>query len=269
MGACVIRAVHQLLDEKPPILEDPVSPMLIGDEGVREIREKPEKHKGLPARALRSHIVLRSRHAEDRLLNAVESGVTQFINVGAGYDTFSFRQPRWALGLRIVEIDQTATQRAKLEIIQRAKIPIPKNVEFLPLDLERQELTSAIAATGMSLSIPTFVACLGVLAYLRPETVHRIFASVARLYMGSSFVFAFASDHAEASQAAPSIATRTASLGEPWLTRFGKGELEAELTGVGFRRVSFLEPAEAAQKYYKGRGDLPAPRKTRLCEATV
>jgi methyltransferase (TIGR00027 family) len=268
MGATVIRAAHQLLDGRPSILEDPISPLLIGEDGVREIRNNPERYQTLSARALRSHIVLRSRYAEDELLHAVESGLAQYINLGAGYDTFSFRQPDWARGLKIVEIDHPATQCAKLEAIKRTWIQIPENVTFLPLDLERHELSAAVVSI-LNPTLPTFVACLGVLAYLRPRTVHRLFESIAKLPEGSKFVFAFASEQTESLLRTVSVAARTAAIGEPWLTRFEVEELKAELTEIGFREVSFLDPSEAAEKYYKDRHDLPAPRKARLCEATV
>ena len=269
LGASTVRAVHQLLDEKPLILEDPISPLLIGQQGVRDILEHAEMQKTLPARALRSHIVLRSRYAEDGLLAAVESGVTQAINLGAGYDTFPFRQPSWASELRFVEMDHPATQRAKLEAIQRAKIPTPGNVAFFPLDLERRELASALADADLDRSAPTFVACLGVLAYLKPETARQVFKGVAGLAPGSHFVFAFASTPAHPRDGGTSLAARTASLGEPWFTRFETDKLEADLKTIGFHRVSFLDPSDASQKYYKGRSDLPAPRNTRLCTAIV
>jgi len=268
MGATVIRSVHQLLDERPLILEDPVSLLLIGDDGVRKIRENRESHETFPARALRSHIVLRSRYAEDELLRAVESGLAQYINLGAGYDTFSFRQPDWARGLKIVEIDHPATELAKLEAIRKIRLQIPANATFLPLDLEKDEL-SANLATVLNPSLPTFIACLGVLAYLRPQTVRRLFESVAKLREGSEFVFAFASQQVKSPHRTVSVAARTAALGEPWLTRFEVEDLKAELMRVGFREVSFLDPLEAAEKYYRERHDLPAPRKTRLCKATV
>lgn len=269
MGASVVRAVHQLLDEKPPILTDPISPLLIGESGVREIRENAEAHEALPARALRSHIVLRSRYAEDRLRHAVESGIDRFVTLGAGYDTFSFRQPSWAHKVEIVEIDHPATQRAKIDAAERVGLLIPENVTFLSIDLERQDLASVVAASKLNTSLPTFVACLGVLAYLRPETVNKVFKSVAALPKGSRFVFTFASSQVESVQNASNLASKTAALGEPWHTRFEVNDLRSSLIAVGFREVKFLDPSEAEQRYYTGRHDLPAPRKARLCEATV
>lgn len=184
-------------------------------------------------------------------------------------DTFSFRQPNWARPLKIVEIDHPATQSAKLEALERAQIQIPENVLLVPLDLEKEDLGPSFTKTALNPSIPTFVACLGVLAYLRPNTVHRVFQSAAKMAQGSRFVFAFASDQVDSPQRTLNVATRTAELGEPWFTRFEVEDLKAELLAAGFRAVTFLDPAEAAKRYYKGRHDLPAPRKTQLCQAIV
>jgi len=70
-GVALIRAVHQLIDAPPPILDDPVSLLLVGPERVEAIRRNPERANRPAAAALRSHVVLRSRSAEDRLRDAV------------------------------------------------------------------------------------------------------------------------------------------------------------------------------------------------------
>lgn len=113
LGVCFIRAVHQLIDEVPHILEDPVSPLLLDQEVIQRIETHPEVQRSLQARALRSHVVLRSRYAEDRLFIAFKAGVRQFVSLGAGYDTFCLRQPDWAHSLKIVEADHPATQSGK------------------------------------------------------------------------------------------------------------------------------------------------------------
>jgi hypothetical protein len=45
------------------------------------------------ARAFRAFMAARSRFAEDRLADAVASGVTQYAVLGAGLDTFAYRNP--------------------------------------------------------------------------------------------------------------------------------------------------------------------------------
>ncbi len=269
LGASAIRAVHQLLDEKPPILEDPISPLVIGDQGVREILEHPERYKTLSARALRSHVVLRSRYAEDELRLASESGITQFINLGAGYDTFAFRQPEWTRGLRIVEMDHPATQAAKRNAIEKIGLQIMPGVALIPLDLEIGELSLAVATPFLDPSLPTFIACLGVLAYLRRATVEAVFHSAAKMPKGSRLLFAFAPPETDSPFKSSDAASRAAAKGEPWHTRLDVDELKQKLMASGFSVVRFLDPAQAAERYYKGRHDLPAPSKTRLCQAFV
>ena len=89
---------------------------------------------------------------------------------------------------------------------------------------------------------------------------------------GSRFVFAFAPDDAESSnepRAYPSTAERAAKRGEVWLTRFDLGGLRQQLLKCGFGEVVFLEPEIVAERYYKGRTDLPPPRRARICSAKV
>jgi len=269
LDVVTIRAVHHLIDDVPHILDDPIAPLLLGAQGVRRILEHPEMHRSLPSRALRSHVVLRSRYAEDELARAVASGIRQTVNLGAGYDTFAFRQPDWARSIRIVELDHPATQSAKVALLKKAGLPTPDNLEWVPLDLERSDLGAGLAASSLDPALPAFVACLGVVAYLRPGTVSALFHGVAALQKGSRFVFAFASAQAEATvQTGSSAAVRAAAHGEPWLTRFSRDELHAELLRSGFSDVHFLDP-DAAAAYYVGRHDLPAPRPTRICHAVV
>ena len=173
LGVTVIRAVHQLIDNVPHILEDPISLQLI-DTALREqILQNPERYRSQSMRALRSHVVLRSRYAEDSLFEAIQSGVRQFVSLGAGYDTFAYRQPVWAQTLKIVEVDHPATQSSKIDLLKQKGIKVPENVEFLPLDFEKENLELGLARTALDPTRPVFVACLGVLAYLHVDTVRK------------------------------------------------------------------------------------------------
>ena len=272
LSVSVIRAVHQTVDELPHILEDPVSLRLLNKETIQQISTESAKHGSARSKALRSHIVLRSRYAEDRLYASFLSGIRQYISLGAGYDTFACRQPDWATTLKIIEIDHPATQSAKLQHFKNSGIAFPKNSKFFPLDLEANGLKEGLSQSTIDFSIPTFISCLGVLAYLRIETVERIFRDIAAMPKGSRFVFAFAPhkpEDADPQKGIASTAQRAAAHGEPWLTRFEVDELLERLTECGFSKVAFLSPEEAKLQYYQSRKDLPAPKVIRLCEASV
>jgi methyltransferase (TIGR00027 family) len=272
LGVSVIRTVHQIADESPLILDDPISPLLLDDAVIERIHCQPEEHRSAAARGLRSHIVLRSRYAEDELHEATTRGVTQSMNLGAGYDTFSYRQPKWAANLQIVELDHPATQKEKRAHFAAKGLKDPENLAFAAIDLENDGLGKGIANSPIDRQLPLWISCLGVFAYLRRQTFHSIFETVTGLARGSGIVFAFAPEKGStngAPDASASVADRAARLGEPWLTRFAVEKLEQELKSCGFTEVNFLEPTEAASKYYRNRTDLPAPRIIRLCRAIV
>ncbi len=265
LGVTIVRAVHQLIDDPPHILDDPVSLLLIGTAGKERILGEPEKFGSPSSKALRSHVVLRSRYAEDSLSEAIPSGIRQFIALGAGYDTFALRQPVWARGLKIVEVDHPATQASKLDLLERRNIEIPENVSFVPLDLEKEELGAGLAGSGFDPGLPVFVACLGVLAYLHVESVHRIFKWAGALPRLSRFVFTFATN-AEAQSA---LSETTAAKGEAWHARFDIEGLQEVLRGAGFREIVFVPPEEGAARYFAGRKDLPPPQRVTMGQAVV
>jgi O-methyltransferase involved in polyketide biosynthesis len=52
-------------------------------------------------------MAVRSRYAEDHLVQSVAQGVSQYVILGAGLDTFAYRNP--FPRLRVFEVDFPAT----------------------------------------------------------------------------------------------------------------------------------------------------------------
>lgn len=262
-GVAWLRAAHQIVDGLPRILDDPVAPLLLGDSGRRAIDERRSELLRPGALALRAHVLLRSRFAEDRLRVAVDRGVDQYVILGAGLDTFAYRQPAWAAGIRIFEVDQPASQRVKRERVTRAGIAVPANLTYLDIDFEAVDLLTGLGGGGVDPSRPVFVSWLGVSMYLTRDAVTAVFASVAAFPVGSELVFTFAQPR----PAGPSLADRAAAVGEPWLSYFEPGELRALLTSAGFGVVEFLGIDEAA-RYFVDRTDLlMAPQRISIAAA--
>src|ERR1700679_1691980 len=84
------RAGHQLWD-KPHVFDDPVALRIIGSKAAAELESEPPDLSAL--RYLRAFLVARSRFAEDHLAAAVALGVKQYVVLGAGLDTFAYRNP--------------------------------------------------------------------------------------------------------------------------------------------------------------------------------
>lgn len=274
-GVTFLRAAHQLLDTPPLVLEDPVALRLIGPEGERQIAGDPARFQTPLVRGVRAHVVLRSRFAEDRLAAAVKRGATQCVILGAGFDTFAFRQPEWARSLRVIEVDQPASQALKREQLAAAGVVTPANVSFVSIDFERESLRDGLSRHGISLAEPTFFSWLGVTVYLTESAVDAVLETVVEYPAGTEIVLTFAQPRAPAVVVSdvenrPTLADLAANVGEPWQSYFKLDELERKLRSIGFVAIQFLTSEEAQRLYFTGRMDgLSAPSRTSIVSALV
>lgn len=268
VGAAMLRVAHQLLDGGDKLLADPIILKLIKPEWKEEMLANRYHYFRPEAMALRAHIVLRSRYAEDRLAQAVERGVKQFVILGAGLDTFAYRQPEWAKTLQIVEIDHPASQREKLNSLEQAGIQIPTNVSYTAIDLEKDNLQTVLAQSGLNLNAPIFMSCLGVLIYLSKTSIDRVFEFAGSLAPGSEFVFTISQQKDE--EKLSIAAAHAAQLGEPWVSHFNLDTLYQQLLDSGFSNVTFLTPEAIIAQYYAGSNvQLPPPRRSSLVSAVI
>lgn len=256
-GTLYMRAVHQLLDARPLILDDPVALTLLGEDTVREIKKNHKHHRTPEARALRTHVVLRSRFTEDRLADAVERGVSQYVILGAGFDTFAFRQPVWARKIKIFEVDQPATQSQKLTRLKNTGVNIPPNVKFVDMDFEHEALLEGLVRHGVSLNEASFFSWLGVTIYLREESIDAVLHTVTKFPVKSEIVFTFTQPPGLLSEKEnrlhSSLSKIVAGAGEPFVSFFTPEAIENKLRNIGFKRVAILSREETERRYFSQR----------------
>ena len=116
------RAAHQLLDD-PKVFDDPLALSIIGRQTESMLRADPGQFDATPlAPFLRAFVAARSRFAEDELALAIRRGVHQYVIVGAGLDTFAYRNPYPEGTLHVYEVDHPTTQVWKRACLQEAGI---------------------------------------------------------------------------------------------------------------------------------------------------
>src|SRR6478672_12912029 len=115
------RAAHQMLDN-PKVLEDQLALRIIGAEAESSLRSNLAQFQKPAERAFRAAVMVRNRYAEDELARSIQRGVRQYVILGAGLDTFAYRN-RFPL-LRVFEVDHQATQAWKRRRLEEATIPI-------------------------------------------------------------------------------------------------------------------------------------------------
>jgi methyltransferase (TIGR00027 family) len=265
LGVAELRAVHQFLDGEPKILEDPAILRLLGADAVARLKSDSAPADRPQRRGLRADVLWRTRYAEERLAQAVERGLRQCVILGAGLDTFAYRQPDWARSLRIYEIDHPAAQQDKRRRLTDAAIAMPDNLEFVPIDFEAPGLSETLRGSTLDFRAPAFFTCLGVLVYLTRRAVDAAFHLVAAFPPGSELVFTFSPPE----NAGTPLAARLAERGEPWLTHFAPQALADELRARGFSQIPPSDIAEAEQNCFHGRGDGLQPARVETLAAAI
>lgn len=151
----MLRAIHQINDSEPKILIDPVSTLL-----AKEFEKSPEwiAFDAVPdafQKMTRAALILRSRYAEDILQEVVSCGKCQYVILGAGFDTFAYRQSSWTQAMQIFEVDLPITQESKRLVLQRSAIATPENLRYCAVDFQSTSLRDALAEASFEFNVPT------------------------------------------------------------------------------------------------------------------
>jgi len=253
-----LRAVHQLLDE-PIVLPDPVALPILGARMEAALRDDPFALNDPLSRGLRASLVVRSRLAEDELARGVAAGVRQYVVLGAGLDTFAYRNVHQALGLQVFEVDHPATQAWKQQALRDAAIAVPATTTFVPVDFEQSTLPAGLAQAGFRADRPACLAWLGVSVYLTREAVLDTLRFVASLPAGSSITFDYAVPVARLNPVERALRAvleqQITEQGEPWITYFEPDELKASLQQLGFQSARDFDAEELNARYLARRKD--------------
>jgi methyltransferase (TIGR00027 family) len=251
------RAAHQLLDS-PLIFDDSLALRIVSAQAAEVLRHDPASYdRSQVSRQLRTFLAIRSRFAEDELHVAAEHGLGQYVVLGAGFDTFAYRNPHAAL--RVFEVDHPATQHLKRTRLADANVAIPPTLVFAPADLSRVSIVEALAPVGFDPTRPVLVAWLGVVPYLTRSEVVATLRGLSSFAGGTTVIFDYSVPPASLGPAAraafDAIERRVAAAGEPFKTFFEPAELRALLVETGFGQVRDLGPDDLYARYCAGRAD--------------
>jgi methyltransferase (TIGR00027 family) len=245
LGAALWRIAHLLVDGEPKVFVDTLAQRLLGVSDENVIKAKAV----FPAST--AAWVLRSRYTEDRLTEAFSRGVTQYVVLGAGLDTFAYRKERAFEDLRVFEVDTPESQSWKRDRLEKANIEIPASCEFVPCNFEIQSLPEAFSQSTFDRERPAFVSWLGVTQYLQREAIEKTLRWVAGLGPSTELVFTYCVPEARSAGG-----VRFADqAGAHFVSFFSTVEMERLLRETGFQQTRPLTLDEARSAYFDGRTD--------------
>jgi methyltransferase (TIGR00027 family) len=250
------RALHLEVDATPPVLADPVG-LLLADP-ADGWRERPDMDPVF-TRGFRAAIVARARFIED-LVTAADSGVGQYVLLGAGLDTFVERRPEYAGRLRVFEIDQPAPQAWKRQRLTELGYGVPEWLRLVPVDFEAgASWWDLLAEAGFASAAPAVVASTGVSMYLTREANAATLRQLAGLAAGSTVAMTFmlpAELLDEQDRPGLAMAANGArASGTPFISYYSPDDMLTLAREAGFAQARHVAAAELNDRYFAGRVD--------------
>lgn len=255
------RALHVQVDAKPHILEDEIGLKLIAPDD--SWRRRLDMNVDFTKR-MRASIVARARFIEDLIVEQSKQGISQYVILGAGLDTFAQRRTDIASNLQIYEIDQPDTLAWKQQRLIELGFGVPKYLHFVPVNFETSSWWNSLLKAGFDTKKPAVVACTGVSVCLTKEAITSTLNQIATLASGSKLAMTFSLPIElldEEDKPVQEIAKKgTREAGTPMVSFFTPDEILTLANKAGFKEVKTISTKEMEQYYFTNRADnlLPA-----------
>lgn len=251
------RALHVQVDSPPHVLEDEIGLRLVAPE--EGWRRRPDVDPEF-TRPFRASIVARARYIEDLMEQQAGRGVSQYVILGAGLDTFAQRRPQIASGLKLFEVDKPGAQAWKRQRLIDLGFGIPSWLRLVPVDFESDvSWWEQLIAAGFDTGKPVVVASTGVSMYLTRDAIAATLHQVATFAPGSTLAMSFLLplEHADPEvRPGLQLAEKGArASGTPFISFFTPPEILSLAREAGFREAQHVSAMTLTQRYFADRAD--------------
>ncbi len=193
--------------------------------------------------------------------HALMENIAQIVFLGAGYDSRPYRFEKFIRDTIIFELDTKPTQQRKRDCLLQAHISISKQIRFVPINFETDNLADKLIEAGFSRGKRTLFVWEGVTYYLNAEVVENMLTVVKEnAPAGSSICFDYAAVSSEAANEhnAKEFRKHMKSQHADEPTKFGirAGEIDTFLAKKDFEVTEHLTAEEMTKKYLSSNGHL-------------
>lgn len=257
------RALHLEADAAPPVLADDIGLKLL--DPPDDWRERGDMDPTF-TRPFRASIVARARFIEDLVIEQVRRGVSQYVILGAGLDSFAQRHASLASSLTIFEVDRPGPQRWKHDRLIALGYGVQDWLRFVPVDFEAgQSWREALVRHDFDASRPAVIVSTGVSMYLSREANAATLREVSSFAPGSTLAMTFL---LPLEMADPDVrpglemAEKGArASGTPFISFFTPDAMMAFALENGFHDARHISAAALTERYFANRTDgLHPPR---------
>jgi methyltransferase (TIGR00027 family) len=250
------RAMHVQVDPPPHVVEDEIGLQLAAPDA--DWRRRPDMDEQATAR-IRASIVARARFIEDLVTSEANHGVSQYVLLGAGLDTFAQRRPEMASALTVFEVEQPEPQAWKRQRLVELGYGVPEWLRLVPVDFETDSWLDRLLANGFDATKPAVFASTGVSMYLTRAANEATLRQIASLAPGSTLAMTFMKpiELVEPEEQPVLAATDAAARasGTPFVSYYAPDEILAMARDAGFATARHVTAADYTQRYFADRTD--------------
>lgn len=250
------RALHVQIDPKPHVFTDEIGSKLVAEDGWHNRSDmNPEFSK-----PMRASIVGRARFVEDLVEEETMKGMSQYVILGAGIDTFAQRRPEIASHLHVFEVDRPGPQAWKQKQLREHGFETPDWLHFVPVDFEiGQSWWQKLNEAGFDENKPAIVVSTGVSMYLTKNANLAAFELIAKLTPGSIFAttFMLTLDLLDSKERSimEFVLKKAEDSGTPFLSLFAPLEILSLAKKAGFKNSLYVSAEDLYQRYFSNRSD--------------
>lgn len=202
-----------------------------------------------------ANLACRKRFIDDQL-NEVLDDIDAVVILGAGFDTRAYRLLR-RKRIPIFEVDLPVNIARKATTVRRVLGELPLSVRLVAVDLERDDVLTAMAEHGYSTDFRVFFIAEGLTQYLSGTAVRAALAGLRPAAPGSRLVFTYVRrDFIDGTNlyGAKALYRRMREHKQVWKFGLNPDQVPEFLADYGWRLVEQLGPDELNQRYIEPTG---------------
>ncbi|MCZ6830707.1 MAG: SAM-dependent methyltransferase, partial [Gammaproteobacteria bacterium] len=262
-GAALGRALHSR-HAQDPVLDDSWAIHLLSPENrelVLASRDEAAMQmlEGFDASPIFAVNVGCLRYAEDEVERCIASGISQYLVLGAGLDSFALRRADLSQEVAVFEVDHPDMQALKRQRIAEAAQEPAMLPAFIAVDFECDKLAEKISCSDFDSSKPAVVSWLNTVHYLSEDATSATLQELAQLLApGSRLILNYSVDVALTEPQLAFITQLfkvTQATGEPFKSRWTPAAFETLLNSNGFSVIEHATEDDLGRRYFDSRSD--------------
>lgn len=202
------------------------------------------------------YVIARTRFFDEIFVRHAKEKSPQIVFLGAGYDTRAIRFRKLTKDTVIYELDAPSTQNEKKKYFEKNKINLPKNVVYVSINFNNDDLKETLLKNGYDSKRKTLFIWEGVTMYLSPQSVKETLSFIKdNSGIGSTVVFDYLYDSVikgtSDSIGARELSDAARELGEKFNFGLEEGSIVEFLNENGFLLIKHYTPNEFEEEYLK------------------